>query len=580
MGSNIIKIPELTATTDLESATILTALEVSELAYDTYGPNNVLTITTGSVTQEAPAEATLIADGWTQIPFLPAEAINSDHYQGVAFYKDINGVTEVIIANRGSASGGPVPLYDFAVSDGQLALGVTPASDQSALAYYNAVVNWLNDPTNGIIGPVNIIESGHSLGGQEADYVEVNVQNKSVDNTEAVTFDAPGVGNDVQLPGAYNALNISAQYDFVHVGGSLLNQGYAGRNYTISAGTPVKPNVALDLIGFVLGGAGGVLLSELGQFLYNGLYKNHVTGVLNGYFNSHAALSGVDLQTFAPGSITQAAITALEQMPQDTFAKMTPAQRTSYYQQLLGTGTLAPGNPGTSSSETFTVTSDASGSQFTGSDGDTLNVSNSGNQITVTDSKGDTTTLNFSADGQTLVSDTWTQAKGSHGSDTYNPDGSSSGTTTYANGGYATYIDDGEGNLSTDYYSSNGHNYGASWEHADGTSGTETFVPNGLTTVGGSTFDVPQSGFETIENPDGSYDTLTFNPQDQTTDTRRDTSGDVISSTSYPGGGLNFDLSSTTSVTDPYGTGGSITYVHDAVGDLVSDQWSQGDGTT
>src|SRR5882724_994577 len=577
MATQDPKIAGLIPSTDLQSATILTTLDVAELAYDAYGAGNVLTTTVNNVMAEATAEIELVKDGWAQIPALAGQNISADNYQGVAFYKVINGITEVIIGNRGSAA-----LQDFAVSDAQLALGITPQSDKDAVAYYKSVLDWLSNANNGITAPINIIETGHSLGGQEADYVEVQAQNGAIrgsDPTEAVTFDAPGLGNDVQLSQNYNALNISAQYDFVHVGGSLLNQGYAGQNDTISAGTPVKPNAALDLIGFVLGGADGVLLSKLGQFLYNGLYTNHVTGVLDGYFNSHAALSGVDLQTFAPGSITQADITALEQVPQDTFANMTPAQRTTYYQELLGSGMLASSNAGTSSSETFTVTSDTSGSQFTGSNGDTLDVSNSGSQITVTDGKGDTTTLNFSSNGQALVSDTWTEANGIHGSETYNPDGSSSGTTTYASGGYASYIDDGEGNLSTDYYSSNGHNYAASWEHADGTSGAQTFIGNGLTTVGGSSFNVEQSVFETIENPDGSYETVTFNPQNQVTDTQSDSSGRAISSSTNPGEGSNFDLSSTTSVTDPYGTDGTITFVHDAAGDLVSDQWSQGDGT-
>src|ERR1700736_6244998 len=111
MATQDPKIAGLIPSTDLESVTILTALDVAELAYDTYGAGNVLTTKVNNVTAEATAEITLVSseDGWTQIPALAGQVVNADNYQGVAFYKVINGVTEVIIGNRGSAA-----LYDFA----------------------------------------------------------------------------------------------------------------------------------------------------------------------------------------------------------------------------------------------------------------------------------------------------------------------------------------------------------------------------------------------------------------------------------------------------------------------------------
>jgi hypothetical protein len=99
------------------------------------------------------------------------------------------------IANRGSQSGGPSPLYDFTHSDAMLAANLEPECDASAFTYYNAVVSWLQAPANGISGSVNIVETGHSLGGEEADYVEARLTNAPdvvTYATRAVTFNALG----------------------------------------------------------------------------------------------------------------------------------------------------------------------------------------------------------------------------------------------------------------------------------------------------------------------------------------------------------------------------------------------------
>jgi hypothetical protein len=174
---------------DFYYPTILLTLDVSELAYETYASSGFLI----SSNPTAPSESTLEAAGWTQIQGLPTDQNIAHSYQGVAFYKVVDGVTEVVIGNRGSQS-----LYDFAVSDVAIAANAVPAADGDALAYYNSVLGWLEDPANGISGPVNIIETGHSLGGQEADYVEVlATKNGTPYSTETVTFNAPGMPTSV-----------------------------------------------------------------------------------------------------------------------------------------------------------------------------------------------------------------------------------------------------------------------------------------------------------------------------------------------------------------------------------------------
>jgi hypothetical protein len=187
----------------LESATVALALDLSEVSYDTYGSNGVMYTKNASgalVVDPKVYDLTDPSNGWTQITGLNTAVNASDHYQGVAFYKVINGITEIVVANRGSQPGGSLfGLQDYLASDGGLTVGLTPNADQDALAYYNAVAAWAQ--TQNFTNPVNILETGHSLGGQEADYVEVSASADADYNTQAVTFNAPGLGHFVAQSG-------------------------------------------------------------------------------------------------------------------------------------------------------------------------------------------------------------------------------------------------------------------------------------------------------------------------------------------------------------------------------------------
>jgi hypothetical protein len=203
-------------TENLRSATILTAWELSQVAYDAYTPQgNLFAVNAqGQVVNDS---LTLAAQGWTQITAAAVTQLQtdaSDHYQGAAFYKVINGTTEVVIANRGSQPGGPPSkLYDYTHSDGTIAGNGVPPVDTSALKYYDAVVAWLQTPASGITGSVNIIETGHSLGGEEADFVEVTLTqraNPPTYLTKAVTFNAPGLSTSLVDPTKnYDALTMA-----------------------------------------------------------------------------------------------------------------------------------------------------------------------------------------------------------------------------------------------------------------------------------------------------------------------------------------------------------------------------------
>ncbi|WP_440534475.1 hypothetical protein [Variovorax sp. YR566] len=190
----------------------------------------------------------------------------------------------------------------------------------------------------------------------------------------------------------------------------------------------------------------------------------------------------------------------------------------------------------------------------------------------------------FDANGAATESDTWENrfGIGSTGTDTYNSDGSSTGTINYAGGGYATYMEDSQGNVTTDYYTSSGNLYAAGWVHADGSSGTETIFSNGQTDTphgSGSNFSVPQSDYITLINPDGSYWTRSNDVQDTLHTTVVDAQGVASAQTDTTGDGVDYDRASNTSSVVTL-NGGSITNFRDGQGHLTHDSWTATDGTS
>lgn len=321
----------LLPSSNLDSATILTAFEVSELAYDSYDAStNLLMTKEGGVLQEDTIEKQLVADGWQSID-ADGEDVSSTSFQGDAFVKEINGVTEVIVGFRGSQT-----AHDFLVSDAQLAVGSTPDVDYSADAYFKSVVkevgNWI---TKNNSGPANYITTGHSLGGQEADYVNV-FESGFGSKIETVSFDAPGVAKGLATSSTiYDALNISVSKELVHVFGSLLNAGYVGDSVTVDAGAPVLPYFAVGLLGTVLSGGTALAAGGFGVLLSNGFYLNHKGSTLASYFLVHPALGGVDLETYAPDMVQQSAVDAFAKLTPADYLKMSSADKAKLYSDAL-----------------------------------------------------------------------------------------------------------------------------------------------------------------------------------------------------------------------------------------------------
>jgi hypothetical protein len=84
---------------DLYYPTILRALQVGELRHETLNSSSGVLIPN---LPEQPSESTLLVAGWTPILGLDAQSVSLCNYQGVAVYKLVDGVTEVVIGNRGT----------------------------------------------------------------------------------------------------------------------------------------------------------------------------------------------------------------------------------------------------------------------------------------------------------------------------------------------------------------------------------------------------------------------------------------------------------------------------------------------
>ena len=112
----------------------------------------------------------------------------------------------------------------------------------------------------------------------------------------------------------------------------------------------------------------------------------------------------------------------------------------------------------------------------------------------VDDGHGGSTTTNYDSSGVKL-NDNWVKADGSHGVDTFNAGGSSSGSAYYADGSSSNYIDDGLGHITSTDYDANGNPINRAplaGAALPGQSGTQDQVFN--YTLPSSTFGDPDTG--------------------------------------------------------------------------------------
>ncbi len=315
-----------------------------------------------------------------------------------------------------------------------------------------------------------------------------------------------------------------------------------------------------------LGDAAVNALTEYLQEVDNALMKGAIQDIQDFQINlNDPSGTGVYMPGLASNSLLGAPIGSA-----DSFQLVTLNNSTSDYLDVGGLQfnladiTSASGStPSHGEQETFVASTTGNMTTLTGNMGDTVQLTIVGDPVeTITTNQGYSETQQISTTGAPL-SDTWSNAAGVQGTDTYHPDGSSTGKITYANGSYALYTDDGQGNISTDYYTAGGAEIRATWVHADGTAGEVTSYDDGLTVVPGTgssnignpsniyapmpsngavfpgTGSVPMSAYTVLQNPDGSYVTDAMSSQGVTTGTDYTRSGTVTATTTGVGPGVN-----------------------------------------
>jgi VCBS repeat-containing protein len=118
--------------------------------------------------------------------------------------------------------------------------------------------------------------------------------------------------------------------------------------------------------------------------------------------------------------------------------------------------------------------------------------------VTANDGHGNIATINYDPYGNKL-SDSWQNADGTRGTDSFGVDGSSRGTITQADGSWTDYTNDGKGNVATESYDGHGNLVGKAWQNDDGSHGAENYNPDG--SMSGISYDV--DGTSTRYTDDG-----------------------------------------------------------------------------
>ena len=231
----------------------------------------------------------------------------------------------------------------------------------------------------------------------------------------------------------------------------------------------------------------------------------------------------------------------------------------------------------------------------------------------------DLTRNHLSADGA-LISDTWTLSDGASGNDSFNSDGSGSGSLTHADGSTSTATLDSSGGITVDNRGADGALTSLDWWNADGRHGvriysdgyiaaTYDYQVNGTVTVtdfnadgtisnqqtlrSGGVLSADGSGFGKIVNTDGSY---SVNYNDANGDAlifKYSAAGqlqgtDHVSASREASSQFNGTFSDGTAWSSPYNPmtpvvtqadGTQYTYYTDTSGRVTGDDWVKPDGS-
>jgi trimeric autotransporter adhesin len=196
-------------------------------------------------------------------------------YFGVAYFNTVTH--EVVIANRGTdLNDGPNVISQNLQSDADLtARKETPVQDDAAI-FADQVVQLLG---TGSLSFTSLIETGHSLGGTEAQAAVASLVDDppvsiSPSQVSAVLFNSPGIGGFPfhSAASTYNVVDLYDQGDAIHVAGGV-HLGGTGNMVMLAAGPDTSSLVATAPLAVAAGPL--ALIGLLGTALYDVLGPAH-----------------------------------------------------------------------------------------------------------------------------------------------------------------------------------------------------------------------------------------------------------------------------------------------------------------
>lgn len=199
-------------------------------------------------------------------------------YFGVAYYNTVTH--DFVIANRGTDLGnGVVTAYHNLMSDA--ALGLLHET-QAQIDATNFAQDALKALAKHGYSYSSVIETGHSLGGNEAQAgLAYLVDNDILPNSvvSGVVFNSPGIGGyaPINAPSSYNVVDFYDQGDAIHTAGGT-HLGAADGAIMLAAG-PNTSELALAAPLAVAAGPGAIL-ALLGAALYDVTGPAHSIGTI------------------------------------------------------------------------------------------------------------------------------------------------------------------------------------------------------------------------------------------------------------------------------------------------------------
>ena len=367
--------------------------------------------------------------GWKYITDSASLAIGQgDGYLGIA-YQNI-ATDEIVIANRGTDPDHGLGLFaKNLASDFALTFNQVPKVDTDALDFAEQVFGL--DKNN-----YNIVETGHSLGGNEAQYAAVMADHQTNGQDKVaglVTFQSPGVNSDVVADAASEnllALNLYNQGDVIHLAGG----DHIGPSWSIAAGpTPDTESKAAIAAAMVFGPISAA--STLGYFFFGPAHSIAATaayfaGGVNGGNLNIAAYLAANPEANPSGSQTSGDFSSFS-------------------------ATSSQGN------ETFTSASDYTQETVSW-------ITNDGSQGTDTTYSTGQEVVNVSQNG---AQDTQNYTQAGYAQDTF----------VASNGDYTQITDQSDGNQSTLYKDANGNNGTSQTLMSGQKTSADYTVTNGIT---------------------------------------------------------------------------------------------------